>query len=350
MAGLLFLFVLGMMFFKLIKDMGDSAPGAGAFAFLLIFFSMTAIVPSFYSWIIQKVPFLEALLSIGVILAVFIAVKEMFGLITGGGGAKADGDMGLSDSQEYLKKKEKKKREIVEKGVERLRQEADEVREKAAVAKTPEEKKAYKKKADDNRAKADEKLEDELTSRGSIGGIPVRSRLSSAELIKRRKEYLKRLEDLEKEKLEEIETIKKELIEFQEKLEQMNLRNYEDLSDGNKEIYIDIGRNIQNKLLKLVNTLFKLEKCEIKDLEFLKKLRYNVDTRQISRFYLNIIGNEEMIKKEYNLVMLVKRFSEKIVKIMEEQNKIPHLPGLISRIIQVVDKLKEINEESLSRL
>ena len=77
LAGLIFLALLGLILYRFIRGLGAGVPGAGAFSFLLIFFTIVAIVPEFYNWIIDKVPFIELLMSIAVIVAVFLAVKAI---------------------------------------------------------------------------------------------------------------------------------------------------------------------------------------------------------------------------------------------------------------------------------
>lgn len=359
LAGLLFLVVLGMMSFKLIKDMGDSAPGAGAFAFLLIFFSMTAIVPSFYSWIIQKVPFLEALLSIGVILAVFIAVKEMFGLITGGGGAKADGDMGLSDSKDFLKRKardkEKKRKDLAEAQAEKLRREADEARERAAAAKTPEEKKAYEDLADDKMRKADEKTGKEPTPTVTIRGRPAASTESSIEEIRKRQEkYLEDKKKIEKKQLKLIDKIRKGLKTHEKELEKIILNkdekwDYNKLSDEKTKIYEAVEKYCEEVLQDLVDALNLLENREIEDQKFLKSLKTVVKTEELKDFYEAIIGDENIIKEKYDLINLMVRLSNALLIDFSNKSHVYHVRGLIIRIIKTIEKLKDLNEVQLKK-
>ncbi len=361
LAGLLFLVVLGMMFFKLIKDMGDSVPGAGAFAFLLIFFSMTAIVPSFYSWIINKVPFLEALLSIGVLLAVFVAVKEMIGLITGGGakgGAKADEDMGIRDSRDFLEKKardkEKRRKDLAKAQAEKLRREADEARAKAAAAKTPEEKAVYEKLAEDKKAEVDKKLK-EGDSPATIRGHPAASIESSIkEIRERERKYLEDQKKIEKKQLKLISKITKDLNTHEQELNKIILNenekwDYNKLSDEEKQNYEALEKYCNKELQNLVDALILLENREIKDQNFLKSLKTVVKTEELKDFYNTIIGDDNIIKEKYDLINLTVSLSKALLIGFSKKSHVYHIRGLIIRIIKIIEKLKDLNVVQLKK-
>ena len=136
MAGLLFLAVLGMIFFKLLRDLGEKAPGAGAFAFLLLFFSITAIVPGFYNWLIDKVNFLEPLLSLAVIFAVFIAVRDMIKLLTRGKKQEEDEEWpGIKDRKEAEEDKKKEVEKELAKSKAKQQELADQLKQKIDAGK-----------------------------------------------------------------------------------------------------------------------------------------------------------------------------------------------------------------------
>ena len=166
LAGIIFLGTLGYLFFKFLRDMGNNTPGAGAIAFLLIYFSLISIVPSFYKWIIDKADFLEAILAFAVIVAVFIAVRDMIRLFTSGEPADFPG---IKESDSYIADKDDeadKKRQVAEtarKVAERKRAEAEAATANAAAAKSDKERKAHTKVADVKSIEA-EKLEAELST------------------------------------------------------------------------------------------------------------------------------------------------------------------------------------------
>ncbi|MEA3514017.1 MAG: hypothetical protein U9R34_00915 [Nanoarchaeota archaeon] len=381
LAGLLFLVVLGMMFFKLLKDMGDSAPGAGAFAFLLIFFSITAIVPGFYSWIIQKVPFLEALLSIAVILAVFIAVRDMFGFIRGNESG-ADEDMGIRDSREYLEKKvqaEQKKRKAIAEAerqeAERRQKEAEAKREaepkretevatqevktrqagtetaqtrttEAQTPQTSEEKiateritEAKKTKTQTVQKKADKKTADKKieTSR------------------KKEKKLINEKEKIEKKQLKLIKKTKAQLRDFRLQFRKLThddsgKENYNKLSDKEKKIYESVEKYACKDLKDMISALDILENKEIDDLKFFNSLKFSVGTTEKAPFYKTIVWDDNIIKEKHNLIQVANRLCSVLQEDLSKRNKLYHIRGVFSRMIRLIEKLEEINKDQLERI
>ena len=369
LAGLLFLVVLGMMFFKLIKDMGDSVPGAGAFAFLLIFFSMTAIVPSFYSWIIQKIPFLEALLSIGVLLAVFVAIKEMIGLITGGGakgGAKADEDMGIRDSREYLEKKardkEKRRKDLAEAQAEKLRRQADDLERMAAAAKTPEEKKAYKEKADDKKVKADKKLgEVKEADKKSLKATYIDEQVPGGDKTITDEQLTKELEQIfgasgiiAKKQIEalivlekEIELVKKRFKDSNKEFKKRKIPfNYEMLPDNEKQTY-NMAINFLNvRLSKTAQIINTLHVQETKDKRIIKGLRAGKKIKD-SPLFESMIQNQNILEKKENLALLFFTYLRGLAEDLNNKKSFGQLIISFDKLKRIIKKLIELNKKQI---
>lgn len=111
LAGLLLLVFLGFIFYKFLRELGEKMAGAGAFVFLLLLFTIISIVPSFYNQLLDKVPFLEALISFAVFIAVFIVIRDLIKLLTKGNGDDDSEFPGIRDSDEYKKEKDRRKKE-----------------------------------------------------------------------------------------------------------------------------------------------------------------------------------------------------------------------------------------------
>ncbi len=253
MAGLIFLVTLGMIFFKLVRDLGGKAPGAGAFAFLLLFFSITAIVPGFYSWLIDKVDFLEPLLSLAVFFAVFIAVRDMIGLLTGGKKKEEEDEWpGITD------KKDDDRRKAAEKKA----KDAEEARKKA-------EDEARKAKEELEKRKAIKQAEDELDE--------------AINDAKKEQPSLRKLNEKESKKIEYIEKILEVITEVVKRDDVLKDEYKKIIQENTDQVKDTIGKSIEKDkkmVARLINLIISFQ-VGVNNQQILEKLKNQIESIKI---------------------------------------------------------------------
>ena len=74
----LFLAILGVMIYRLIKHLGAGFAVSGSMAYVIIILFLTATMPGFFAWINQNIPLLNLGLVIGFIWALYNLISHLF--------------------------------------------------------------------------------------------------------------------------------------------------------------------------------------------------------------------------------------------------------------------------------
>jgi predicted PurR-regulated permease PerM len=74
----LFLAILGVMIYRLIKHLGAGFAVSGSMAYVIIILFLTATMPGFFTWINQNIPLLNLGLVIGFIWSLYNLISNLF--------------------------------------------------------------------------------------------------------------------------------------------------------------------------------------------------------------------------------------------------------------------------------
>jgi len=74
----IFLAILSVMIYRLIKQLGGSFAVSGSLAYIIILLFLTATMPGFFTWVNQNIPLLNLGLVIGFILALYNVISHLF--------------------------------------------------------------------------------------------------------------------------------------------------------------------------------------------------------------------------------------------------------------------------------
>jgi hypothetical protein len=77
-AAGIFLALLGIMIYRLIKHFGAGFAVSGSLAYIIVFLSVIAAVPGFFSWINLTMPILNLILVIGLFVASYQIISHLF--------------------------------------------------------------------------------------------------------------------------------------------------------------------------------------------------------------------------------------------------------------------------------
>ena len=356
LAGLVFLVVIGMMFFNLLKSMMGSAPGAGAFAFLLIFFSITAIVPQFYQWIINKVPFIEALLSIAVIVAIFIALRELIYLIKGEGTSTTtpqDQDMEITDSPAYLKRKAKE--EAARREAEKRQAEAEAAQARAEAAKTEEERKAHEKVAEVKKAEAKKAgAKAEETAKAAGGEPEVREELPDEELTELMKKVYGDDTQIAKKEIElmaglrqHLKAIKDAMRESRKEFKKTGEKwDYEKLPAEAKHIYDYVAAFAENQLRPGIAMLNNLNIKETDNKKILKGIIAGKKIKE-SPLYESLIKDQKIFEKKNNLNILFITYAAGIVEDAKNKKNFASFIVAFDKLGKIIKELIHLNTKQV---
>jgi len=317
MAGIIFLALLGMIFFKFLRDLGEKTPGAGAFAFLLLFFSITAIVPGFYNWLIDKVDFLEPLLSLAVFFAVFIAVRDMIQLISG---EKKE------EEEEWPGIKDKKERE----------------------EKTPE-KEEKREKLEEELAKAKAKqhgIIDQLKQKIEAGKQAGEDTSQDESMLDQINQLNEKQKKLSHEEIKDLNSLRRDFVDIKKLIKKYKTKEDEETDDNQKkaikEEFFESLYLMINKIIPKINILSKLENDEILNNESIKKL-HNIENEDVPDEILNLSDQERRLFTQFsNLWMSIdKGIKNKTAAYQDIESVADKLKDIVIRIIRInKDQLK----------